>query len=89
MQKKLMDDVSEARPLARLQEQLEEATIPVEVEESAAKAENGNAQGKKEDQSKTTTPETLVSRKPLLNNVDNELDRLSRVSLNSLKLSTG
>jgi hypothetical protein len=80
-----MDDVSEARPLAKLQEQLEESTAEEDVKkESAAQAKAGNEAGKIAEKSESkpdmTSHEVQHSRKPLLNNVDNELDRLSRVS---------
>jgi RNA polymerase II subunit A-like phosphatase len=85
LQKKLMDDVSEARPLAKLQEQLEESTVEEDVEKGSdgqakAGSEAGMAADKSQSKPDMTSQEVHHSRKPLLNNVDNELDRLSRVS---------
>jgi RNA polymerase II subunit A-like phosphatase len=90
MQKKLMDDVSEARPLAKLQEQLEERDASAasgdseraEAEPDGAVVENGKSSGQDTEPdggSPVDAPPAPPSRKPLLNNVDNELDRLSRV----------
>ena len=76
-----MDDVSEARPLAKLQEQLEESTV--EAEGGDGQTGSGSGAGKTaekvESKPDMTGHEVQHSRKPLLNNVDNELDRLSRV----------
>jgi len=87
LQKKLMDDVSEARPLAKLQEQLEESTVVAEEEmgsdgATASESEVGKTAERVESKPPVTGHEVQHSRKPLLNNVDNELDRLSRVSMN-------
>jgi hypothetical protein len=80
-----MDDVSEARPLAKLQEQLEEsevvATEETEKDGSTAGSEAEKTVEKVESKPEMTSHEVQHSRKPLLNNVDNELDRLSRVSI--------
>ena len=85
LQKNLMDDVSEARPLAKLQEQLEESDLLAteETKEDGPTASGSEAEKtaeKVESKPDMTGHETQHSRKPLLNNVDNELDRLSRVS---------
>ena len=76
-----MDDVSEARPLAKLQEQLEESTVVAEGGDG--QTGSGDAAGKSAEKVDSkpvmTGHEVQHSRKPLLNNVDNELDRLSRV----------
>jgi RNA polymerase II subunit A-like phosphatase len=84
LQKKLMDDVSEARPLAKLQEQLEESEV-VATEETkkdgpTAGNETEKTTEKVESKPEMTGHEVQHPRKPLLNNIDNELDRLSRVS---------
>lgn len=81
-----MDDVSQARPLAKLQEQLEESTIVAEEEmgsngATAPESEVGKTAEKVESKAVMTGQEVQHSRKPLLNNVDKELDRLSRVSI--------
>jgi hypothetical protein len=78
-----MDDVSEARPLAKLQEQLEENEVVAEEtrkDGSTAGNEAVKIAEKVESKPDMTGHEVQHSRKPLLNNVDNELDRLSRVS---------
>ena len=81
-----MDDVSEARPLAKLQEQLEESEVVATEEKNgsdeptASDSEAGKAVEKVESKPDMTGHEVQHSRKPLLNDVDNELDRLSRVS---------
>jgi hypothetical protein len=79
-----MDDVSEARPLAKLQEQLEESEVVAEEETKkdgpTAGSEAVKTAEKVESKPDMTGHEVQHSRKPLLNNVDNELDRLSRVS---------
>jgi RNA polymerase II subunit A-like phosphatase len=79
MQKKLLDDISEARPLAKLQEQLDSDTDnPPEASAGIGKGENEAVESDtKPDQSLATQP--VQRRKPLLNNIDNELDRLSHV----------
>jgi RNA polymerase II subunit A-like phosphatase len=83
LQEKLMDDVSEARPLAKLQEELEE-----KVEAGTSSSDSNKANEGPTNVSKTETIAAgqpgQIARKPLLNNVDNELDRLSRVSYSQL-----
>jgi hypothetical protein len=79
-----MDDVSEARPLAKLQEQLEENEVVAEETKkdgSTAGSEAEKSAEKVESKPDMTGHEVQHSRKPVLNNIDNELDRLSRVSL--------
>jgi len=85
-----MDDVSEARPLAKLQEQLEESTEVTATEEGgdgqvAASGEAGRSEVKLE----SSPQEVQISRKPLLNNIDNELDRLARVGPRSSTTDPG
>lgn len=80
-----MDDVSEARPLAKLQEQLEENAVVAQEGKgsdgpTASGSEAGKSAEKVDSKPDMTGHEVQHSRKPLLNNVDNELDRLSRVS---------
>jgi len=87
-----MDDVSEARPLAKLQEQLEENAVVAQEgkgsdEPTALGSGAGKAAEKVDSKPDMTGHEVQHSRKPLLNNVDNELDRLSRVSPYCFKLS--
>jgi RNA polymerase II subunit A-like phosphatase len=86
LQKKLMDDVSEARPLAKLQEALEEENAGVAPEVAGSAADAATAEM---DSGETKTAaggavspdqETHAPRKSLLNNVDHELDRLAKVS---------
>jgi hypothetical protein len=79
-----MDDVSEARPLAKLQEQLEENEVVAEETKqdgSTAGSEAVKIAEKVESKPDMNGHEVQHSRKPLLNNIDNELDRLSRVSI--------
>lgn len=80
-----MDDVSEARPLAKLQEALEEenasASIRVDGSASNTEAAKVNDVGSvKEGENKDAEGETHAPRKSLLNNVDHELDRLAKVN---------
>jgi hypothetical protein len=79
-----MDDVSEARPLAKLQEQLEESEVVEDVEKGSDGQANPGSEAEKTAEKVELKPDMIGhevqhSRKPLLNNVDNELDRLSRV----------
>jgi hypothetical protein len=79
-----MDDVSEARPLAKLQEQLEENEVVAEETKKdgpTAGSEAVKIPEKVESKPDMNGHEVQHSRKPLLNNIDNELDRLSRVSI--------
>ena len=81
LQKKLMDDVSEARPLAKLQEQLEETgALDSGAVRGTAGGDETAAQQEGKDVISESIQEVQPSRKPLLNNIDNELDRLARVS---------
>jgi RNA polymerase II subunit A-like phosphatase len=89
MQAKLMDDVSEARPLAKLQEELEkdddrpgvadagkEDVLPEKEKEAVS---SGQADEEVATSSRSTTPPPR-HRKQLLNDDDRELDRVSLVS---------
>jgi hypothetical protein len=87
-----MDDVSEARPLAKLQEQLEESSEVEDVEKGSVGPTPSGSEAVKiadkvESKPDMTGNEVQHSRKPLLNNVDNELDRLSRVGPYRFRLS--
>ena len=81
LQQKLMDDVSEARPLAKLQEQLESdhGSSPVAgVGSGSSKGGDGLPTDTRPD-NLNPPAQAVRPRKPLLNNIDNELDRLSHV----------
>ena len=81
LQQKLMDDVSEARPLAKLQEQLESdherSPVAGEGSGSIEGGDGASTDNKPDDQNPPA--QAVRPRKPLLNNIDNELDRLSHV----------
>jgi len=85
-----MDDVSEARPLAKLQEQLEsdsESSPVAGVGSGTAEGGDGaSTDTKPEDQNPPA--QAVRPRKPLLNNIDNELDRLSHVRFSYLPNKT-
>lgn len=91
MQSKLLDEVSESRPLARLQEELEEqgdsppATSSDAVPSESVDASTSAGQGQQNGHEGQIQTQVETSRKPLLNDDDHELDRLSRVSLNFIK----
>lgn len=86
LQSKLLDEVSESRPLARLQEELEEqddsspalSSDATPIEGAVASSAGGEVQ---QNSHEGTQTQVQTSRKPLLNDNDHELDRLSRVSL--------
>lgn len=81
LQQKLMDDVSEARPLAKLQEQLEsdsESSSVARVGSGSSEGGDGASTDNKPDDHNPPA-QAVRPRKPLLNNIDNELDRLSHV----------
>ena len=76
---KLLDEVSEARPLAKLQEELEkkdDAEFAVATEGTETLAD-----GAKREEAKSTTPpgSPTTPRKPLLNAFDDELIRVAGV----------
>lgn len=84
IQAKLLDEVSEARPLAKLQRALEQETTEEEsvvavTAEVGVEQENGATP---DGETRSTTPpgSPTKARKPLLNAYDEELDRLSGVS---------
>jgi len=84
-QAKLLDQVSEERPLAKMQEELEKKGDAEEAV-AVAIAINGVDVGKEDTKSKeemrsTTPPDSPTkARKPLLNGCDEELDRVADVS---------
>jgi len=87
LQQKLMDDVSEARPLAKLQEQLESdhGSSP-ETGKGSGSSEGGDGAATDSKPHDQDPPAQAVRpRKPLLNNIDNELDRLSHVRFSYLQ----
>lgn len=86
LQKKLLDDVSETRPLAKLQEEMEEDTDTLDTATTgaSAQAQTNDSNGTEgEDEMPPTAGQGAMMRhrKPLLNDNDHELDRLSRVRL--------
>lgn len=107
LQQKLLDQVSEARPLAKLQEELEgqadpttttadqNSTTNATIETSTAggdgaKTANGETGVTKSDDGDSTkeqNQQVAKPRKPLLNDNDRELERLSRVSVLTLTSS--
>ena len=89
LQQKLMDDVSEARPLAKLQEQLETGSegSPDAGEGSGSVEGKGGLPSTNKPDDRDPPTQAVRTRKPLLNNIDNELDRLSYVG--PLSISRG
>lgn len=89
MQKKLLDEVSESRPLAKLQEELEEQSEAVpstdtndtSSDDHAKEEVEGSQTGDLERRPDQDAHAAPTLRKPLLNDNDHELDRLARVSL--------
>ncbi len=75
-QAKLLDEVSKARPLARLQEELEKKEDVEDIVEAAKMTSNG--QEAEEKKSSTPPGSPTKPRKPLLNVLDDELDRVAR-----------
>jgi RNA polymerase II subunit A-like phosphatase len=83
LHKKVLDDISQARPLAKLKEQLEhDAGSPDEAGDTSQdiEGEDGAVQSDTTAEDQQAPAELVKRRKPLLNNIDNELDRLSHVS---------
>lgn len=78
-QKKLLDEVSEARPLAKLQQELEdEPTMQEEADDTMdvnVPPADANDAAKPEAQT-----HHLIPSKPLLSPYDGELDRVAKVS---------
>lgn len=87
LQNKLLDDVSEARPLAKLQEELEEhdqgisALAPGTSEVEQGTNGTSISETRPEDQQQGHEQQVQTKRKPLLNDNDHELDRISGVRL--------
>ncbi len=87
---KLLDQVSEARPLAKLQEELENHQDgPEGLVERIAAADSASADDSTDSKdllsasSDSGGSSLSTPRKPLLNDSDNELERISSVSLSN------
>lgn len=87
LQAKLLDEVSEARPLAKLQEELEKDELDISDisdPEDGHNVDGANNTIGPQEQTKETEVQPLTPpkhRKQLLNAFDNELDRVSSVGL--------
>ena len=91
----MLDELSESRPLAKMQEQLEkevgpssetDTTTAGEADDSAANEQTG---GDRDERSTTPPGSPSQPRKPLLNPNDGELKRVGSVSLLGLRLHPG
>ena len=83
-QAKLLDHVSEERPLAKMQEELEKAEDADAVGEDVSTNEAESLEKSEEGKKSTTPPGSSVRpRKPLLKAFDEELDRVAKVSAGS------